>query len=266
LARRIGAELVLPTGEMSDTLIYGIARRTADDGRPCRVLYFTDFDPAGWAMPSNVARKLQALVDLEFPDLDIEVHRVALLAEHVKQLGLPSTPLKSSERRADGWRSRWGLEQTEIDALAALRPDELRKIAEAAVAPFLDPTLSQRCDLVRWMWLHAAVQEIAAAVEADPGIAAAKAELAPTLEVAREGLEALQERLETVADEIELPPLELPEPELPDLAEPEPLWRSTDDWTEATRQLIADRAHAEAGPAPVPVFASTVADRPRLQP
>ena len=64
LARRHLAEMVLPTGEMSDTLISGIASRAAADGRPLVVLYFSDFDPSGWQMPISVARKLQALGDL----------------------------------------------------------------------------------------------------------------------------------------------------------------------------------------------------------
>src|SRR4051794_15929633 len=48
LAQHIGAELVLPTGEASDTIIAGIAARAVADSRPAIVLYFSDFDPAGW--------------------------------------------------------------------------------------------------------------------------------------------------------------------------------------------------------------------------
>jgi hypothetical protein len=268
LARRIGGELALPSGEMSDSMANGIASRAARDGRPCRLLYFADFDPSGWQMPISVARKLQAEVDREFHDLDIDVHRVGLLAEHVERLGLPSTPLKESERRADRWRQRWGLEQTEIDALAALRPDALREIAEAAVAPFFDPTLAGRCAEARWAWREDADATIEAEVAADLDIAAAKAELAPKLAVVRDELEALREQLEAVAERITLPPLALPQPELPGVPVPKPLWSSTDDWVNATRLLIADRAHAEseAPSAPVSAPASTVADRPRLQP
>jgi len=38
-----------------------------------------------------------------------------------------------------------GHEQTEIDALAALRPDALRRITLDALAPFYDFTLDERC-------------------------------------------------------------------------------------------------------------------------
>ena len=43
-----------------------------------RVFYFADCDPAGWQMPISVARKLQAQKALHFPELEFEVHRVAL--------------------------------------------------------------------------------------------------------------------------------------------------------------------------------------------
>jgi hypothetical protein len=71
LVEEIGAELILPSGELSDTLIYDFVCRAAEDGRPAVVLYFSDFDPAGNQMPVSAARKIQALVDLKFPDLAI---------------------------------------------------------------------------------------------------------------------------------------------------------------------------------------------------
>ena len=91
------------------------------------VLYFSDFDPGGWAMPIGVARKFQAHRDLRYPDLEVQVHHVALTREQVREFNLPSTPLKEKERRAAAWRAKWGHDQTEIDALAALRPDLLEE-------------------------------------------------------------------------------------------------------------------------------------------
>jgi hypothetical protein len=46
---------------------------------------------------------------------------LALTVEQVRNLGLPSTPLKDTERRADRWRQAFGVGQTEIDALATDR-------------------------------------------------------------------------------------------------------------------------------------------------
>ena len=81
-------------------------------------------------MPANVGRKLQALRCLGFPDLDFEVRSIALSVEQVRDLELPSTPLKETERRSDRWRAAWGVEQTEIDASATLRPRLLRRIVK----------------------------------------------------------------------------------------------------------------------------------------
>jgi hypothetical protein len=122
IAAAYEADLYLPTGCISDTMVYQMAKIGAEDGRPMVVLYFADCDPSGWNMAVEVSRKLQALAVLHFPDLEFEVHRAALTVDQVREFDLPSTPLKPEERRADKWRAAMGVEQTEIDALATLRP------------------------------------------------------------------------------------------------------------------------------------------------
>ena len=146
IAQQIKGELLLPTGEMSDTMIAEMAARAAADPRPAVALYFSDFDPSGHQMSISLSRKLQALRTLRHPDrLASRVHGVALTLAQVHELNLPSTPLKATEKRADKWRARMGHEQTEIDALAALRPEELRRIALDALKPFFDFDLDARC-------------------------------------------------------------------------------------------------------------------------
>jgi hypothetical protein len=149
IAQEYEASLATPTGEMSDQMIHAIAGHMARDGRPAAVFYFSDCDPSGWQMPISVSRKLQAFRDLKFPDLDIQVYAAALTPDQVKAYGLPSSPLKEEERRGDAWKRAFGVEQTEIDALAALRPDLLRQIARDAIAPFYDRTLRRRCNQAR---------------------------------------------------------------------------------------------------------------------
>jgi hypothetical protein len=67
LAEQIGAEMILVTGESSDSHIAGMAKRASEDGRAAVVFYFSDFDPSGHQMPISVARKLQALRHLYYP-------------------------------------------------------------------------------------------------------------------------------------------------------------------------------------------------------
>jgi hypothetical protein len=47
IAQQIGAELLLPTGESTDTMVFNCIKRVVADGRPAVILYFADFDPAG---------------------------------------------------------------------------------------------------------------------------------------------------------------------------------------------------------------------------
>ena len=88
------------------------------------------------------------------------MHRVALTLDQVIAFGLPSTPLKDTERRADRWQAIWGREQTEIDALIALHPGAIRSLAEQAIAPFYDPTLARRAGELAAEWQEQARQEL----------------------------------------------------------------------------------------------------------
>ena len=99
IAQQVGAELLLLTGEISETQAYGIIARVAADGRPLRILYFSDFDPSGWQMPVSLARKFQAHIVREFPDVDVRLIRVALTSEQVVQFSLPDSPIKQGARR-----------------------------------------------------------------------------------------------------------------------------------------------------------------------
>ncbi|HYK36873.1 hypothetical protein [Alloacidobacterium sp.] len=173
IAREVRGEMVLGTGEVSEAAVFGICRRAAADKRRLRLLYFSDFDPAGWQMPISVARKLQAHRCHEFPDLDVRLFKVALTVEQVIEFNLPDSPIKRAEKRARAWRERWGREQVEIDALAALRPDLLDQIARAAVAPYFDPTFDRRFaeamamppDLLAWFDDQPAYQQAKASVQ-----------------------------------------------------------------------------------------------------
>ena len=146
LARYYEADLYLPSGEISDSLLHRIAKDAAKDGRPLVVITISDCDPAGHQMPVSIGRKLQALHDLLFPNLKFEVVPAALTVDQVRDLDLPSTPLKETEKRASRWREAFGVEQTEIDALATLRPDDLREIVDGAFDPYFDRTLKARVD------------------------------------------------------------------------------------------------------------------------
>jgi hypothetical protein len=240
IARMVGGELLLPTGEMSDTMVAGIARRAVGDDRPSVALYFSDFDPSGRQMPVSVSRKLQALRDLHYPKLDLQLHHVALTLEQVRRLELPSTPLKETERRGDRWRAVMQHEQTEIDALAALRPGDLRLIALDAIEPFYDGTLEARVDEAESLW-HQEAEEL---LTNRPGYQSAVGDIRAALRAVHEEVDAFdgaQEAAREAFQGVQLPPVNLPEPIIEATA-PRPLFTTGDDYVTACRRLIDHKA------------------------
>ncbi len=246
IAKEVAGELLLPSGEPSITMIAEMAARAAEDPRPAVVLYFCDFDPSGHQMAHSVARKLQALRTLRHPELKIELHQVALTIDQVRRLGLPSTPLKPTEKRADKWRAHHGHEQTEIDALAALHPGELRRIALEALAPFYDFTLAQRCDAEFQKWhSEAAVQLLTHPARvagekkirtAFKGVEKARAALIRTQRGALRALRGAIPRSEFTTPEVEIK-----------APSPSPLFTTSDGFIAATRKLIASKALDDGG-------------------
>jgi len=237
IARAKQCDLYLPTGEISDTLLYRIAADAAKDGRPLVVFTISDCDPAGYQMPISIGRKLQAFKDLLFPKLKFEVVPVALLPEQVHELGLPSTPLKAGEKRADKWTEAFGIEQTEIDALMVLRPDTLREMVEAAFEPYYDDTLERRVEAAESEWLD----EAQAAIDAqlNPEImAAVRAQAETKLSELRSVIDDLNEQLNIATDDFTLPEIEVPEPEIDETIERLALVSFDDDFVTATRALI----------------------------
>lgn len=243
IVRRVGGEMVLPTGELSNALLEGVVRRAADDGRPCRIFYLSDFDPTGWTMPIGVARKVQAFVDRDFAELDVQVHRCALTFDQVKALGLPATPLKETEKRSDRWRERWGVEQTEIDALATLQPAVLRRIVEEAVAPYWDATLDRRAGEARAQAYESANRVLLERIEAaKPSLIKVEELLGQGADLIRQAFKAAEPIVTTIGREVEdaLPDVDLPDPCVAgDVAEP--ILDSLDEFDVATRRLIEER-------------------------
>jgi hypothetical protein len=197
IARRHAAELLMPSGDLSNSHLYEMAWRAVRDGRPLVVQYYSDFDCSGFNMPACVARKLQALIDQEFHELKLHgVYAVALNCQQCIDHDLPESFIKEGDKRKDAWVAKWGREQTEIDALAALRPGVLRSIALEALKPFHDDTLARRQEELEEQY-EAAVSEWLQQREIGETAARAITEIEAyrkQIERATAGLEAAQER------------------------------------------------------------------------
>jgi hypothetical protein len=242
VARAKQADAYLNTGEISDTRLHEIARDAAADGRPLVVFTLTDCDPSGYQMSVSIGRKLQALRDLFFPKLQFEVVSVALTVEQVRELGLPSTPLKETEKRADRWREAFGVEQTEIDALATLQPDVLREILEDAFAPYWDDGLEDRVEQAKEEWNEAAEEAIRNQIDQEK-LDALREEAAEKLTELQDAVTSINERLRLAGDHFILPPIEVPEPEVNDDSQRQALVSFDDDWVAATQALIRRKAY-----------------------
>jgi hypothetical protein len=207
------------------------------------VFTLVDCDPAGHQMAVSIGRKLQALRDLFFPKLRFEVVPAALSVEQVRELGLPSTPLKEGEKRADRWREAFGVEQTEIDALATLRPNVLREIIERAFDPYWDYTLVRRVSEAKTEWDRRAEEALGEQIDQNH-LEALRAEAAGRLAELDDAISDINERLQlAAADRFSLPRIIVPKPEIDEGPTRQALVSFDDDWVAATRALIARKRY-----------------------
>lgn len=147
ICRRFGVNLVVGAGELSITAVVDFIRRARQAERPCRILYISDFDPAGLGMPISVARKIEFFQRNEGDDdLDIRLHPIVLTPAQITRYRLPRVPVKDSDLRKGNFEEAYGEGQVELDALEALYPGELARIVQAAILQYYDPTLAQRAN------------------------------------------------------------------------------------------------------------------------
>lgn len=144
LPERYGLNIVTGSGELSVTACTMLMNRAIESQRPVRILYISDFDPAGMSMPLAVARKIEFFHRGHGLDLDLQVRPVVLTAEQCREFSLPRTPIKESEKRAAAFEARFGGGATELDALEALYPGVLRNILRAEIERYYDVTLRSR--------------------------------------------------------------------------------------------------------------------------
>jgi hypothetical protein len=144
LGTRYGANVVNAAGEFSLTACVDLIKRAQASERPVRILYLSDFDPAGAGMPVSVARKIEFLLRRDDLDLDIQVRPVVLTAEQCERYRLPRTPIKETETRGATFEARYGEGATELDALEALHPGELHSILVQEIERYHDDDLADR--------------------------------------------------------------------------------------------------------------------------
>ncbi len=148
LAMSYHAALQYGLGELSVTLAVEAMRRFEKSKKPVRIFYISDFDPAGWNMPRSMSAKLQYFNMKLGLNLDIRLFPVILTPEQCRAYNLPRTPIKETDRRKSSFELRFGVGATELDALEALYPGELRTVLREELDRYYDRKLSER------VWKH----------------------------------------------------------------------------------------------------------------
>lgn len=150
LCRRLGINLVTSTGFQSVTgSIQALSRaaEAAAAGHAVRIFYLSDFDPAGDAMPVAVSRQLEFWKEIYGNGVDIKLEPLGLTLEQVQKYNLPTTPIKSSDKRQDAFMERYDVDgAVELDALEAIYPGELSRIITEAVNQYRDDDLRYRLE------------------------------------------------------------------------------------------------------------------------
>ncbi|MBC8447246.1 MAG: hypothetical protein H8D78_05805 [Chloroflexi bacterium] len=270
LCRRYQANLITGMGFMSITAVVDLLERIRQIGKPGRIFYISDYDPAGYGMPIAVARQVEFWAQGE--GLDVALTPLVLTADQVAQFRLPRAPVKSSDRRKAGWVATHGAGAVELDALEALYPGELAGIVSRALARYHDATLDHQAEEQRWALQRAARLAVREATEPfldelgrledeiglvtdgyRPQIqlvlerledlrAEMQEELAPLIEEA----EDLRAQMQSALEDIDLDPdrdYPLPEPEVAG-DDDEPLFSTRRDYLD---QLAAYQAHQGNG-------------------
>ena len=255
LCRQMGANFVTSLGFQSITSVadlLGRARAAAERGRPTRILYISDYDPAGDAMPVAVARQVEYWQQEFAPEADIALQPIVLTKAQVRQYRLPTIPIKESDLRAANFEARTGMAgAVELDALEALHPGVLAEIVREAIEPYRDTSLNRRLREARaeaqttigeeWKDateeererlgnLHVAVRRILGTYK--ERLQALHDELAEELAPYQEALDNLAYDVNTARNglDVELP--ERPGPERDDADESEWLFASSRDYEE----------------------------------
>jgi hypothetical protein len=170
---------------------------------------------------------------------------VALTLDQVRQFALPSTPLKLTEKRKTRWREVMQHEQTEIDALAALRPADLRRIARAAVEPFYDFTLDARCAAAGEAWRAEAEAKIAD----HPALPAMRDKIAAAHATGEAAIDTLHEvqsdAYAELKEQLGIDDASIPAPEAQiEATAAAPVFTTADDFT-ASLKLIAEKKYED---------------------
>jgi hypothetical protein len=192
LCEEMGVNLVTSIGFQSLTASVNLLARATHSGKPARVLYISDFDPAGKGMPVAVARQCQYQMEQRGVNAELAIEHLLMTQDQVHEYSLPRVPIKDSDRRKAGFEEKFGMGAVELDALEALIPGEFERLVRQAIQRYQDSSISDRISEVE----DEAQKEVSELWEEE------------TQDV-REEMLSLRDELETIYDEYREPVREI---------------------------------------------------------
>lgn len=212
---RYGSNFITGLGEMSITAVNDLVERVRSSDKPTRIFYVSDYDPAGYGMPTSVARKIEFMLTGD-DSIDLKLAPVVLTHDQVREYGLPRTPIKESERRKDSFEQIHGEGAVELDALEALHPGELSSIVAQELEPYRDHELDSRLsdadedatEIVQHEFQTAMepyLEELQEIREGVRSVLARHSSLNDEIEQYRERVRSVRDKMESTDIHIELP-------------------------------------------------------------
>lgn len=104
-----------------------------DDGKTPVIIHLGDHDPSGMDMSRDIEDRLA--VFMEGLDDHLEFRRIALNMDQVKQYNPPPNPAKITDSRYAGYRSRFGNNSWELDAL---EPQVIHELINSHIKKLVD--------------------------------------------------------------------------------------------------------------------------------
>ena len=132
IARKYHVSLIANKGYSSASAVYEAALRIKEEmeeGKICHVLYLGDHDPSGVDMGRDIKERLT-----EF-ECEVEVERVALTMEQIREYNLPSNIVKKTDSRSAKYIRKYGNKSWELDAL---NPEILTNLLVSSILVYLD--------------------------------------------------------------------------------------------------------------------------------
>lgn len=118
-------------GYTSASELWGAAQRLIGEGRGkhCVIFHLGDHDPSGIDMTRDIGARLELF------EADVEIKRLALNIDQIRQYNPPPNPAKMADSRADEYVRRFGTSCWELDALD---PRVISDLIEKAIKERLD--------------------------------------------------------------------------------------------------------------------------------